>query len=241
MSRQFSVELYDQNGKRITASGGVVKVITAGAYDEVATLDANGAALANPISLSNGSAEFFTADTVETVDIYGQAPDGRGFVALGVEAGVNKRLVVDTSQYSGVLKIPFDIGEDSDITAAAEFDTGFDASANLVFLPQPSVFIGEADATETIDVGTDGAGSDDPNGFLAALAVSGTVNTADVGTLANGAETLGALLFVQDSANAGDDAPQSFPGDGDSITLTLSAGSDTAAGIINLPYNYAGR
>ena len=237
--REYSFDLYDQNGVRITTAGGIAKVVAASGFSEVALLTEAGAALANPISLSNGTGEFRTADSVTSVDVYGQAPDGRGFVAKGI-SGTHNVIKIDTNSMHGALKIPFDIGEDSDITANTEFDTGFDADASLLFTPTPGVYIGEADATETIDVGTDGSGSDDPNGFMATVPVSGTAGTFAKATLLNSGVTMGALFFVQDSANAGDAAPEGFVGDGDNITLTLTAGSDTAAGLITLPYVYMG-
>lgn len=237
--REYSFDLYDQNGVRITTAGGIAKVVAANAYSEVALLNEDGSALANPISLSNGSGEFRTADSVTSVDVYGQAPDGRGFVAKGI-SGTHNVIKIDINSMHGALKIPFDIGEDSDITANTEFDTGFDADTSLLFTPNPGVYVGEADATETIDVGTDGSGSNDPDGFMDGVAVSGTAGTFAKATLVNSGATLGVLMFVQDSANSGDDAPEGFVGDGDNITMTLSAGSDTAAGIITLPYVFMG-
>ena len=52
--REYSFDLYDQNGVRITTAGGIAKVVAANAFSEVALLNEDGSALANPISLSNG-------------------------------------------------------------------------------------------------------------------------------------------------------------------------------------------
>jgi len=83
------------------------------------------------------------------------------------------------------------------------------------------------DATETVDVGTQGT-SNDPNGYLAAasLATAGLVK----GILADGAITLGALLFEEtgtgaDVANA---RTVDITAGGDPVSYTCSAGSDTA-------------
>lgn len=255
MAREYSIDLYNERGERITAAGGIVKVVAAGGFSEVALTNRDtGAALANPLSFVNGHAEFNTADSVTSVDIYGQAPDGRGFQVYGVPFGNNFEVVIDRSQMHGAIVIPFDIGEDSDISAATEFDTGFAADAALMFEPFPAVYVGEADATETIDVGTAGSVSDDPDGFMDAVPVSGTAGTFAVPleTVTTGSNevfiastTLGALFR---DFNAGTDAAtdvgtlvkKAFVGDGDNISLTLSAGSDTAAGKIVLPYLFVG-
>lgn len=88
------------------------------------------------------------------------------------------------------------------------------------------------DATETVDVGTDV----DPNGYLvaASLATAGLVK----GILADGAVTLGALLFEEtgtgaDVANA---RTVDITSGGDSVVYTCSAGSDTAVFDIIIEY-----
>jgi hypothetical protein len=83
------------------------------------------------------------------------------------------------------------------------------------------------DATETVDVGTQGT-SNDPNGLLtlASLATAGLVK----GSLADGAITLGALLYEETGTGA-DVAYAMTPcitAGGDPISYTCSAGSDTA-------------
>lgn len=91
------------------------------------------------------------------------------------------------------------------------------------------------DATETVDVGTAGT-SNDPNGFLslASLATAGLVK----GSLADGAITLGALLYEEtgtgaDVAYAKTDC---ITAGGDPVTYTCSAGSDTAVFDIIIDY-----
>jgi hypothetical protein len=91
------------------------------------------------------------------------------------------------------------------------------------------------DATETVDVGTQGT-SNDPNGYLAAasLATAGLVK----GILADGGVTLGALLFEEtgtgaDVANA---RTVDITAGGDPISYTCSAGSDTAVFDIIIEY-----
>jgi len=89
------------------------------------------------------------------------------------------------------------------------------------------------DATETVDVGTGGT-SNDPNGFLAAasLATAGLVK----GTLANGGQTLGALMYVDESGGGVLVPEASIAVGGDPVTYTCSAGSDTAIFDIIIDY-----
>lgn len=90
------------------------------------------------------------------------------------------------------------------------------------------------DATETVDVGTAGT-SNDPNGFLAAasLATAGMVK----GTLDSAGQTLGALMYV-DESGAGVLVPEaSVAVGGDPVTYTCSVGSDTAVFDIIIEYD----
>lgn len=115
-----------------------------------------------------------------------------------------------------------------------ETQTGFTLPANAIV---KDIFLNviTVDATETVDVGTQGT-SDDPNGYLAAasLATAGLVK----GILADGAITLGALLFEEtgtgaDVANA---RTVDITAGGDPISYTCSAGSDTAVFDIIIEY-----
>ena len=89
------------------------------------------------------------------------------------------------------------------------------------------------DATETVDVGTTGT-SNDPNGYLAAasLATAGIVR----GSLADGAVTLGALLFEITEATTAAARARDVTAGGDPISYTCSAGSDTAVFDIVIEY-----
>lgn len=89
------------------------------------------------------------------------------------------------------------------------------------------------DATETVDVGTQGT-SNDPNGYLvlASLATAGLV----YGSLADGAVTRGALLFeITEATTAAARMPDLTAG-GDPVSYTCSAGSDTAIFDIIIDY-----
>lgn len=114
----------------------------------------------------------------------------------------------------------------------SETQTGFTLPANAIVY---DVFLNviTVDATETADVGTQGT-SNDPNGYLAAvsLATAGLVR----GSLADGAVTLGALLFeITEATTAAARNPDITAG-GDPISYTCSAGSDTAVFDIIIEY-----
>ncbi len=118
----------------------------------------------------------------------------------------------------------------------AETNTGFVLPVGAI-VDDVMIYVHTVDATETVAVGTDGAASNDPNGFLAvaSLATAGLVQ----GVLADGAITLGALLFEEtgtgaDVANA---RLRDITSGGDSITYTCSAGTDTAAFDIIIEYS----
>jgi len=105
-----------------------------------------------------------------------------------------------------------------------ETQTGFTLPTNAIV---HDVFLNviTVDATETVDVGTQGT-SNDPDGYLdgVSLATAGLVR----GSLADGAVTLGALLFeITEATTAAARNPDITAG-GDPISYTCSAGSDTA-------------
>jgi len=212
----------------IAAAGGVVLVCIAGDTTKATITDKDGATLSNPVSLTAGKAEFYVADSVDTVDLYILAPGGQFLVETGVPQGGHD-FAVDITVRHQTMVIPFAIG---DTTATTETDSGFDEPANALFLPNAAVRTTTLDATETIDVGTDSGASGNADGFIDGL----TVATAALAkaTLADGAATLGALLYVDESS--GDLVPESHVSTAKSITYTLSAGTDTAEGFIYLPY-----
>lgn len=222
------------SGELISAAGGMVMVVAAGGAAKVDLFDMNGTAIANPVAFTNGYVEFqFDADT-DSVDLYGVSPTGHSFVAKSVEPAGPNEINIDTSAAHTVLVVPFSAADQT--ADNTETDTGMDLPANAAVLPNPLLRVLTADANETINVGllsTDVGG--DADGFLVAASVA----TAGVvkGTVAAAGNTMGALFEVQDSANAGDIAPEAhvIVSTARSVTYTLSAGSDTAAGLILLP------
>lgn len=239
-----------QDGRAISAAGGVVKVTAAGTPDKVALQNKDGTAASNPATLTNGQVVVRVADTVESVDMFILSPTGHFIVLEDVKAGDRSSVNVDAARKETTYVIPFDV-TDSDITAAVEFDTGFDLPANHMVMPDGvGVFIETLEATETMGVGLLAAESGgDADGFMALLDVAaagfiraGAVVTAGGSETYLSASTLGALLadFVAGANTATDVGTNNLKehvGDGtaESISLTLTAGSALVAGYIFLP------
>ena len=123
------------------------------------------------------------------------------------------------------------IGSEAD---NAERTTDFTLPTNAI-VENVYLYVHTVDATETVDVGTEGT-SNDPDGFLdgVSLATAGLVK----GDLADGAITLGALL--REETGTGADvayAPtRDITAGGDPISYTCSAGTDTAVFDIIIDY-----
>jgi hypothetical protein len=233
-NRLWQIQLKDRATKEaITTAGGKVYVALNGDAQKATLYNADGSALANPITPTRGMITFHVVDTVEMVDLYGMAPGGEFFVRRNVKPSGPNELEVDTDRLAHTAVIPFAI---ADTTANVETATGFKTGTDKLWLPGGiAVKVATVDSGITIDVGTDGAGSNDADGFIDGISAAAAAVVK--ATNANGAVTLGALLYVQDSANAGDDFPEAFRNAADEdITYTLSAGADTAEGFVYLPY-----
>jgi hypothetical protein len=225
-------------GVAIRAAGGVCYVASAGASAKVTITDPdNGfAALSNPVALTNGRIRFATEKAIESVDIYVLCPGGEFVILDGAAPGATPEIMVDTNQRNQVYVIPFDI---ADTTAATETDTGFDLPEDAFVLGMGAgVIVDTVDATETIDVGLRaGESGGDADGFMTTVLVSvaGFVKA----TVVAAGETLGVMLSIADET-AGFRA-EGHRGDGtaESITYTLTAGTDTAVGKIVLPVQLA--
>lgn len=115
----------------------------------------------------------------------------------------------------------------------SEQDTGWTLPAKCVVL---DVFLDvtTADASQTLDVGTDGSGSNDPDGFLDGVSVNDTGVVK--GTLLNTGQTKGALLRA-DESGAGVLVPEfDVTSGGESITYTGSDTTNTMRGAIYVVY-----
>lgn len=247
----YDIQLVDAfTGKNLTASGGKFYVtdpsVSAANIGRKATLynpDSNFASLSNPVSMTNGKVRFAVAGastigmaTIPTMDIYGMSANGIAFQIRGATPGLGE-IRLDSSRVAQTLMVPFNI---VDTTATTETDTGFDFTQGMVIDPQGCcVNVLAIDATETIEVGLLSSESGgDADGFLDVLSV-GTLGVI-APTLAATAETLGALLRVAATADAGTGlVPRQhvINSTAVSLTYTLTAGSDTAAGIICIGYS----
>ena len=126
--------------------------------------------------------------------------------------------------------IPFNVADQ----AGDATETGCDFTQVGAVQPNVSIYVDTVDATETVDFGTDSGDSGDADAFIDGLSVAtaGLIKATNV----NGSVTLGAKLYVQDSANSDDDYPeQDISQIGKEFTYTLSAGADTAAGFFVIP------
>src|SRR5574340_547839 len=215
-------QLKDQDGKAITGTGGVVEVVTAGDASKAAIYYVNGVAQTNPVALTSGGAEFYTLSTVASVDLYIQAPDGKFVTKKSVATAGHYDMVVDLYNKHQLYVIPFAA---ADFTAATETDTSFNLPAHSQVLDKYaglSVLVTTLDNTETIDVGTlesGGAGGGDANGLIAANALS----TATHVVATEGALFSSSLPYLADAQTE------------KSISITLTAGTDTAEGFAILP------
>lgn len=214
----------------IAAAGGFVYVAATGTTAKLSLTDQDGAALSNPLALTNGSFDFFVADTVTAVDLFIQSPTGHFLVVKNVKPSADASLYVDDSQAHTTMIIPFNAADQAG--DATETPCGFTQIGAVQ--PNVAVDVLTVDATETVDFGTLSSASGDADAFIDGISVAtaGYIKA----TNANGAATLGAKLYVQDSVNAGDDFPeQDISQIGKQFTYTLSAGADTAAGYFIVP------
>lgn len=217
-------------GAIVASIGGVVYAALAGTTKKASLFNPDtGLPIANPLALTNGSFDFNVADTVQALDLYILSPTGHMAVVKNVKPSGDASIMIDTGQAFTTLVIPFHY---ADGTANTEISTGFIVPGAVQ--SNPAVDVKAIDAGITIDVGTLSSASGDADGFVDGVSVA-TLGYVK-GTLLNTGVTLGALLKVQDTANAGDAAPeQSTVSIGKQVTYTLSAGADTAQGYILLP------
>jgi hypothetical protein len=242
----YDIQIRDiMTGEKMSATGGVAYITTSGGTAK-ATLynpDNDYAALANPITINNGRLRFavmgastFGQAAEPVVDIYGISAEGIAFQRRGWRPGMNV-ISVDNTGLNHTLIVPFNI---ADTTATTETDTGFNFTQGMIVDPLGcSIYVKTLDDTETIDVGTlTGESGGDPDGFIDGILLSTAVVVAP--TLAATAETLGALLRVAATADTGTGlVPRQhvITSTAISLTYTLSAGTDSAAGFINIGYS----
>lgn len=265
--KHYNIQLKDhRTGQSILGSGGVCYVATAGGSAKVALTDKDGTTVANPRVLTRGMIDFWTSDAINTVDLYGMAPNGQFFELAGVGPSGPNEIAIDRGKRQQMARIPFSI---ADTAAATETDTGFDLPAKCAVHPWGlGLDVITLDDTEDIDVGllsTESGG--DADGFMDAVSVAtaglklATVGF-DVGTNATFVDltggdveftyglymtAVGTKAAISEGSNADTDEGMYLLVDhlsdevtAKSISYTLSAGTDTAVGFLNIPYTLLG-
>ena len=232
---KFHMQLTDRpigafSGPAIIGSGGMVHVSKVGSPDKATLMDANGNSLANPITLTRGSATFYTANSATpNVDLYGIGPDGQFFRMYNVAPDAMNEIPLDRDRKNQVAVIPFSI---ADSVAATEKDTGFILPANALVLPDAAILVTTLETTgaKTIDVGLlSSISGGNANGFMVAMDTSGKVLVAakSAATATRGALLGGSTLDRGMSTDA-----QTCR----NVSYTLVTASVTAKGFIILNY-----
>jgi hypothetical protein len=132
---------------------------------------------------------------------------------------------LDISAVGAVSKIKTINMTASDFSDNTEVSTGWSLPDNVIVR---DVFLNvntkeDSASTKEVDVGTDGSGSDDPNGFLdgASVASAGVVK----GTIEYNSVTLGDLLQVDTGDGTNPIREPDVTSSGDEITVTAGDGS----------------
>jgi hypothetical protein len=232
----YEIQLQDSaKGETIAITGGSFIVTLPGDPAKVALFNADTfAALANPVVPTRGKVRFATLATIETVDLYGFSPTGHFVVARGIRPGGTNEVMVDTAEQLQSAQIPFAA---ADYPANVETDTGLDFPVPALLLPFPAVRVTTAEGSRTIEVGllsTETSGDADGLVDAISLATAGLVDAATSGT-----PTLGALLvqnFGTTPAVNVRDAHAISGTNARSISITTSASTASARGLILLPY-----
>lgn len=220
--KEWHVQLLDARTQRpLDDDTGRVYVLTAGAPTYVTLYsDDKGTSLANPITMTNGKAVFYTDVATTSVDLQYITSDAFGGFIEGW-APSDQHICVDKTIRDCTIVAPFGASNN------AETSTGVILPAKCAINPS-GVFLNVTtiDATETVDIGLLASEGGDADGFV----VAGSVATAGYVKLA--AATLGDLIEL---AN---DAYSRYVTDGTikTVSYTGSAGSDTAAGYVVINY-----
>src|SRR3990167_791942 len=244
----WKLELVNKRtGLIIDDDAGKARVMTAGApASPTLYADSLGTALTNPITFTNGKAEFWTVNTITSVDVSIMTAAGEAVYLRGTTPGLTK-VEVDKEQMEHVLVIPFG-PNDNDV-----LDTGFDIPANML-ITDVSMRVDTVDATETIEFGFENAveGGDLDGLIDAALVdtagyvelepqITGGTNIDYVGTNYVGALLCTSIAGADAVATVGGFTRKKYRTDGTikSFVYTGSAGSDTAAGYFFVRYQKA--
>lgn len=223
--RHYKMQLVETLGKILQSTGGVAFVVPNGDYSKASLLTSAGAAASNPVALNRGLIEFYTADTVESVDLYVQAPGGQFVTAINVKPSGNNELFVNTQTRNHLYRIPV---YGSDYTAASENDLGIDLPAAAILLPDVGLNVTTAQA-KTMDVGLLSSESGgDADGIMVAIPFT---TTGVVAAKSASTATRGALI----GAGTLDRGASTDVQTAKSLSITPQSGTTTAKGLILLP------
>lgn len=224
-NREWRIQLKDAfTGEAILTTGGTAFVATVGTPTKATLLDATGAALTNPIQMTKGFINFFVVDTVDTVDLYIQAPGGQFVVQLAIKPSGPNEILIDTSIKMQLYKIPFSI---TDAVANTEKDSGFDLPAKAWVLDRLN---GMGVQVTTLDAGQNilfGLLSSESGGDADGLSTNVSLASAILKIGVNGA------LYSTNAPHLTDSVTSK------SISYTLDTSTDTGKGFIVLPVHLA--
>ena len=215
---EFSLVDISAEGRRIDLPGGYLVAAKASTLTIAETWDLRGDTSRgrDPVPLTYGAGIFAVDSDVLSIDVYGIAPTGHSFVAFGLKEGFSN-LGIDGARTGGqMLSFPFDAADDDTWTANVTRTVTY-VPKGLVFGTRPSVQVITADATEHITVGL----ASDPDGLIDDFSVATegiSIGSSNPATATSGVGTK----------------------DNRRIRAVLSAGSDTAAGLVNIPYYVGG-
>jgi hypothetical protein len=219
--RHWRIQLVDRrDGTIIQTAGGAVIVCQANLADKAVLKNSDGSAAVNPVPLNRGLIDFYTASTVDSVDLYGIAPGGQAIEQKGIIPSGPNEIYIDGGNRDVTYKIPYSFNDDAG--DAVETDTGLDLPASALVYGRKGgtgLLVTAIDAAETIDVGTlQSEGGGDANGLIAA---------SSIGTAGAVTPTDGALIATDIPYNTDSQVAKS-------ISYTLSTGTDTGKGFFYL-------
>lgn len=243
MSYEYQLKLKSLASNKGLTHDGKFIVTLAGVPERAAITDYNDAVITQPGNMVDGVVKFRTAETILAVDIYIYSEFGYCKVLSGVKAGTLLEVGVNTDIINVPYIIPFDI-DDAAIVANVEYDTGLDLATGQQVMPYGSgVRITTLDAGMTIDAGfLNSESSGDADGIIDGISLASAVFVPATVTIAAGvvaaSPTRGALLADHTTGTNADDrglhSPKTHVCDGTnkSLSLTLSASTDTGAGYL---------
>lgn len=220
-------------GPAVVGSGGVVMACKPGTAQKASLLDANGAALANPLPLTRGGATFYVSNAqgLLGLDLYVQAPDGQQLQRYACFGDQLLDLPVDRDARRQLMIVPFSI---VDSVANTEKDSGMILPAKALVQVDVVTEVLTLEAGKTLNVGTlstQAGGS--ATAFITgqSLAAAGLKPAQSVATKTRGGKFADGAAGSPDFGYAVDSQPAAV-----NVSYTISAGATVAEGFIWLPF-----